>query len=142
MSRSRLAYLLRLVPPPTWHAAGGKHHYNLYVVSLHSSHVIHDPDNPQAELRALCPACHLRYDWRTAPPRSRYRPGYRPLTLARLRDALLGAGLSLIPDAAGSGINWQIADLTGHAVDVLDAITCALHWLAMNRPAHRQESQP
>ena len=40
----------------------GKHRHNLYFVHLHAAHINHDPHNPQAKLRALCPSCHMRHD--------------------------------------------------------------------------------
>src|SRR5947209_1339437 len=33
-----------------------------YEVRLAAAHLDHDPWNPDARLRALCQACHLRYD--------------------------------------------------------------------------------
>src|SRR5690348_14895592 len=56
----------------------GKHRYNLYFVQLHAAHVNHDPGNPQAELRALCPTCHMKYDRRTeSTPPGHYFPRRR-----------------------------------------------------------------
>ena len=116
----------------------GKHHYNLYFVHLHAAHVNHDPHNPQAELRALCPACHMRHDRRTEyETQGRSLPkrrGYQSITLERVLRAARAAGLCISPDAeSGTGVSWIIGDLSGTAVDVLEAISSALHCLYRER---------
>ena len=35
----------------------------VYRISLAAAHMDHDPWNPHPRLRALCPACHARYDY-------------------------------------------------------------------------------
>ena len=42
-----------------------RHTGNCYRVALHAAHLDHDPTNPCPRLRALCPACHGRYDFRS-----------------------------------------------------------------------------
>src|SRR6266568_7096894 len=66
----------------------GKRSKSAYVVYLHAAHVNHDPHNPQAELRALCPACHMHYDRRTEHTTQQTRSlprrrGYQAVTLER-----------------------------------------------------------
>jgi hypothetical protein len=123
----------------------GKHRYNLYFVHLHAAHVNHDPGNPEAELRALCPACHMRHDRRTEStqqgcslPRRR---GYPPITLERLLCAARSGGLSIMPAETGGGYHWSIGELAGSAPDVLEAIGQALHYLCMERLEQREERQ-
>jgi DNA-binding transcriptional LysR family regulator len=121
----------------------GRHRYNLYIVHLHAAHVNHDPYNPQAELRALCPACHMRYDRRNEQavlghhlPRRR---GYQPITLERVLSAARSGGLAIIPVNGGASYCWSIGDLAGSAPDVLEAIGQALHCLCMERLEPAQE---
>ncbi len=35
----------------------------VYTVALAACHLDHDPWNPAPRLMALCPSCHMRYDW-------------------------------------------------------------------------------
>ena len=123
----------------------GQHRYNLYVVYLHAAHVNHDPQNPQAELRALCPACHMKYDRCTeCTAQGRHLPrrrGYQPITLERVLGAARSGGLSILPADADAGYRWNIGDLAGSASDVPEAIGQALHCLCMERLEQREESQ-
>jgi hypothetical protein len=121
----------------------GKHRYNLYFVHLHAAHVHHDPYNPQAELRALCPACHMKYDRgteRTAQGRHfPRRRGYQPITLERLLSTARGGGLAITPEETGAGYRWRMGDLAGSAPDVLEVIGQALHCLCLERLQQVQE---
>ena len=110
----------------------GKRSKSPYVVYLHAAHVNHDPDNPQAELRALCPSCHMKHDRHTErKPATARRQGYHVVSVTRLVIEARGAGLHITQ--AGDGYTWQIGDLAGMATDVLDAIASALHCLRMER---------
>jgi hypothetical protein len=103
-----------------------------YIVYLHAAHVNHDPENPQATLRALCPSCHLKYDRRTErKPAPARRQGYHVISVTRLMLEARGAGLHITQQ--GDHYCWQIGNLTGIATDVLDAIGSALHCLVMER---------
>ena len=121
----------------------GKHRYNLYFVQLHAAHMNHDPGNPQAELRALCPACHLKYDRRTERTPEGHpfprRQGYQPITLERILSTTRSGGLTITPEETGTGYRWRIGDLAGSAPDVLEAIGQALHCLYMERLQQVQE---
>jgi DNA-binding transcriptional LysR family regulator len=123
----------------------GKHRYNLYFVHLHAAHVNHDPGNPQAELRALCPACHMHHDRRTEhTPQGHHLPrrrGYQPITLERVLGAARSGGLAILPADTGAGYRWKIGDLAGSAPDILEALGQALHCLHMERLEQREESQ-
>lgn len=44
-----------------------------YIIYLHAAHVHHDKDNPNPELRALCVACHARYDYQYKQREARVR---------------------------------------------------------------------
>ena len=110
----------------------GRRSKSPYVVYLHAAHVNHDPDNPQAELRALCPTCHMKHDRRTErKPATARRQGYHIVSTTRLVIEVRSAGLHITP--AADGYTWQIGELTGMATDVLDAIAGALHCLRMER---------
>ena len=110
----------------------GRRSKSPYVVYLHAAHVNHDPDNPQAELRALCPSCHMKHDRRTERKRiAAHKQGYHIVSTTRLVIEARGAGLHITQ--AGDSYTWQIGELTGMATDVLDAIASALHCLRMER---------
>jgi hypothetical protein len=103
-----------------------------YIGYLHAAHINHDPENPQAALRALCPSCHLKHDRRTErTPARAHRQGYDVISASRLILEARGAGLYIRQE--GDRYTWQIGDLTGIATDVLDAIGSALHCLSMER---------
>jgi hypothetical protein len=111
----------------------GKHRHNLYFIYLHAAHINHDIENPQAELRALCPACHMRHDWQSQRhvrnKRRSGRPGYQVISAACLVAELRAAGLYISQE--GDHYRWQTAGISGCASSVLDALGCALHCLVM-----------
>ena len=110
----------------------GKHRHNLYFVHLHAAHINHDPHNPQAKLRALCPSCHMRHDRKTERKQvAARRQGYQVISIARLVAHARSAGLHIIQEE--SGFTWSIDGLSGVASDVLDAIGLALHCLTRER---------
>ena len=118
------------------------HKHNLYFLPLHTCHINHDPENPQAELRKLCPSCHGKtHPWLYGKRAGRrgHRYGYQSVTVTQLIEATRAAGLHLEP--VEDGYRWACDDLTGHGVDVLDAVSQALHWLLMERLERRQEAQ-
>ena len=108
--------------------------HNLYLMPLHTCHVNHDPENPQAEVEKLCPSCHGKtHPWLPGTPTKERPYGYQAITLARLLQAARSGGLDIFPDETGAGMCWRIGDLSGSAVDVLDAVSLALHCLRMDR---------
>ncbi len=110
----------------------GKKSKSPYIVYLHAAHINHDPENPQAVLKALCPACHMKHDRQTErPPTSTHRHGYQVISGTRLVREARSAGLHI--NQQGNRYTWQIGDLGGIATDVLDAIGSALHCLVMER---------
>ncbi len=120
----------------------GKKSKSPYIVYLHAAHVNHDPENPQAELRALCPSCHLKHDRRTEHPckgtqRRARRQGYQFISATRLVLEVRSAGLHITQQ--GDRYLWQVGDLGGIASDVLDAVGLALHCLVMERLEEQEE---
>jgi hypothetical protein len=116
--------------------------HNLYFLPLHTCHVNHDPENPQAQLQKLCPRCHGKsHPWmagkRTGGKAHRY--GYQTISVTQLSEAVRAAGLYLSPGEEGYA--WRIADLMGTAPDVLDALSQALHCLRMERVAQQEGRQ-
>ena len=110
----------------------GKRSKSPYVVYLHAAHVNHDPDNQEAELRALCPACHMKYDRRTERKRpAARRQGYQVVSTSRLLVEMRSAGLRITQE--GERFYWQVGDLSGLANDLLDAIGSAMHCMRMER---------
>jgi hypothetical protein len=114
----------------------------LYLMPLHTCHINHDPENPQAEIEKLCPSCHGKsHPWRPGTP-ARERPyGYQPVTLGRVLQAVRVGGLEIIPQGSSAGVSWRIAGLAGESPDVLDALTSALHCLRMERLEQEEGSQ-
>jgi hypothetical protein len=111
----------------------------LYLMPLHTSHVNHDPENPQADLRKLCPSCHGKtHPWLHGKRGDSRRHGYRPVSQERLLRAAASGGLSITPDGTGTGYTWEIGDLSGAAPDALDAVSQALHCLRMERLKERE----
>ncbi len=109
----------------------GKKSKSPYIVYLHAAHVNHDPEHSQAELRALCPSCHMKHDRRTERAHMATRKrGYQVISATRLVLEARGAGLHI--SQHGDRYSWQIGDLSGIAADVLDAIGSALHCLEGN----------
>jgi hypothetical protein len=106
--------------------------YNLYFLPLHASHINHDPWNPDAELRALCPSCHAKTHKGIKGKRGRARSqGYQTIPVSRLVAQARSAGLFITQEE--SGCTWSLGDLSGTASDVLDALGSALHCLIMER---------
>ena len=113
--------------------------HNLYFLPLHTCHINHDPENPQAEVAKLCPRCHGKsHPWRPGTPASERPYGYQAVTLARVLQAARAGGLEITPTESGAGLCWRIADLAGNAPDVLDAVSQALHCLRMERLAGQE----
>jgi hypothetical protein len=119
----------------------GKRSKSPYIVYLHAAHVNHDPENPEAELKALCPACHMKHDRQTehtpTSSASTHRHGYQVFSETRLLRETRGAGLCI--SQQGDRYSWQVSDLAGIATDVLDAIGSALHCLVMERREEQAE---
>jgi hypothetical protein len=112
---------------------------NLYFLALHTCRVNNDPENPEAELQKLCPRCHWEtHPWLHGKRGQSHRQGYRSITQGCLLRTARSGGLSIIPDGTGAGYTWEIGDVSGEALDVLDAISQALHCLRMERLEHQE----
>jgi hypothetical protein len=115
---------------------------NLYLLPLHTCHVHHDPENPQAQLQKLCPRCHGKTHPWMAGKRDRrqgHRYGYQTVSVTQLSQAARVAGLVLEPGE--EGYRWRIASLSGTASNVLDALSQALHCLHMDSLEQREGRQ-
>ena len=116
--------------------------HKLYLMPLHTTHVNHDPENPQADLRKLCPRCHDKtHPWPPGTPTKERPSGYQAIQLARVLQAARAGGLSITPEESGAGVCWRLADLCGTAPDVLDAISQALHCQRMERLEEQEANQ-
>jgi hypothetical protein len=115
---------------------------NLYFLPLHTCHINHDPENPQAQLQKLCPHCHAKtHPWLRGKRdrRKPHRSGYQTVSVTQVSESVRAAGLVLEPGE--EAYTWRIADLVGTAPDVLDAISQALHCLCMDYLEQQEGSQ-
>jgi hypothetical protein len=95
-------------------------------------HINGDPENPDAEMIAICWACHMRLHRKPGPGRkkaSARKQGYEVIRLPYLMELLARVGFFtwLTPDGR---VGWQIGKLESSANDHIDALTMALHWMA------------
>ena len=91
-----------------------------------------DPENPDADMLAVCWACHMRLHRKPGPGRPKAdarKRGYEVIRIPYLMSLLAkSAGLSTWPTPTG-GVGWRIDALTGEAAGPLDALLMALHWM-------------
>jgi hypothetical protein len=90
-----------------------------------------DPENPDAEMIAVCWACHMRLHQQPGPGRkkaSAQKQGYEVIRIPYLMDLLTRAGLHTWSTANGY-IGWQIGTLASEANNHIEALTMALHWM-------------
>ena len=90
-----------------------------------------DPENPDAEMIAICWACHMRLHRRPGPGRTKAtakKRGYEVIRIPYLMDLLARAGFRTWSTTSGR-VGWQIGALASEANDHIDALTMALHWL-------------
>jgi len=99
----------------TWKRAKRSHEF--YIVYLHAAHVHHDPQNPCAELRALCPACHMKHDRHSEKvglqPLKTRRQRYTVISVERLIAQVRSAGGTLTLD--GERYSWNAGPFSGVA---------------------------
>jgi len=94
-------------------------------------HVNGDPENPNAEMLAVCWACHMRLHRKPGPGRkkaSARKRGYDVIRVAHLMAMLARSGLATWATTNGR-VGWQVGALTSEANDPIDALVMALHWL-------------
>lgn len=116
---------------------------NLYFLPLHTCHLNHDPENAHAQLQKLCPRCHGKtHPWLRGKRdrRNTHRYGYQTVSVTQLSQAARVAGLFLEPGE--EGYTWRIADLSGTAPDVLEALSQALHCLHLDSLERQEKVQP
>ena len=95
-------------------------------------HVNGDPENPDAEMIAICWACHMRLHRKPGPGRkkaSARKRGYEVIRIPHLMALLARAGLATWSTENGR-VGWQICTLASEANDHIDALTMVLHWLS------------
>ena len=91
-----------------------------------------DPENPDAEMVAICWSCHMRLHRKPGPGRTKAsarKQGYEVIRVAHLMEVLARVGLSTWTTANGR-VGWQMGALASEANDPIDALTMALHWLS------------
>jgi len=90
-----------------------------------------DPENPDAEMLAICWACHMRLHRKPGPGRTKAnarKQGYDVIRIPYLMEMLVRAGFSTWTTANGR-VGWQMGALASEANDPIDALLMALHWL-------------
>jgi hypothetical protein len=108
------------------------HSKQLQFEQLLIHHVNGDPENPDAEMIAICWSCHMRLHRKPGPGRkkaSARKRGYEIIRIPYLFALLARSGLATWSTADGR-VGWQIGMLTGEANDSIDALLMALHWLS------------
>ena len=91
-----------------------------------------DPENPDADMLAVCWACHMRLHRKAGPGRPKAearKQGYEVIRIPYLMALLARAGFSTWSTPAGR-VGWQIGALASEANDSIEALTMALHWMA------------
>jgi hypothetical protein len=104
--------------------------HNIYIEQLFLHHPNGDPENPDADVLAVCASCHMRLHRQPGPsdkPSPR-KQGYRVVRLDVLLSRLQGIGFVVTPNDVGR-VTWRIGSLSAEAADPLDALTMAMHWL-------------
>ncbi len=107
------------------------HSHQVQFEQLIMHHVNGDPENPDAEMIAVCWACHMRLHRKPGPgckKASARKQGYEAIRRAYLMEVLARAGFFTWSTSNGC-VGWQIGVLTGEASDHIDALGMCLHWL-------------
>src|SRR5712692_2712333 len=107
------------------------HAHNPYFEQLSIHHPNNDPENPEAEMVAICASCHMKLHRKpdangTVAAKKR---GYTVVSISHLLMRLASAGFFVQPKEA-CRVTWRIGTLTAEAADALDAICMAMYWLS------------
>jgi hypothetical protein len=108
------------------------HSHQLQFEQLLIHHPNGDPENPEAEMLAVCWACHMRLHRKPGPGRPKAgarKQGYDVIRVPYLMELLARAGFFTWPTPDGR-VGWQIGTLASEANDSIDALTMALYWMA------------
>jgi hypothetical protein len=107
------------------------HSHQLQFEQLLIHHPNGDPENPDAEMMAVCWACHMRLHRKPGPGRPKggaRKQGYDVIRVPYLMELLARAGFFTWPTPDGR-VGWQIGALASEANDSIDALTMALYWM-------------
>jgi len=107
------------------------HAYNAYFEPLLIHHPNHDPENPHAEMIAVCASCHMKLHRKpdASGKTLAKKQGYTVVSIKHLLIRLTSAGFCVYPSEAYR-VTWRVGPLTAEAADALDAICMAMHWLS------------
>ena len=98
-----------------------------YILYLHAAHINQDPHNPEPELKALCPSCHMKLDRNGVTQRGhRHRRGYEVIGLNLLLYEMRSAGLEI--ERTEEGWKYRLGELEGIGAHPLDALVAAIEW--------------
>jgi hypothetical protein len=89
-----------------------------------------DPENPDAEMIAVCASCHMKLHRKPdndgkMPPQ---KQGYKVIGMEYLLSRLAAVGFTVATNE-GCRVDWSIGPFAAEAADPIDALLMALHWL-------------
>jgi hypothetical protein len=98
----------------------------------HSHHPNDDPENPDAEMIAVCASCHMRLHRQPGSngKASSKKQGYKVVRLDQLLHSLAATGFSASFNEE-CRVSWRFdpCGFQADAADMLDALAMCLHWL-------------
>ncbi len=89
-----------------------------------------DPENPDAEMLAVCASCHMKLHRQPGPngKASSRKQGYKVISVEHLLCRLAAVGFTVAPNEE-CRVEWSIGPFAAEATDPIDALLMALHWL-------------
>jgi hypothetical protein len=106
------------------------HSYQPYFEQLYMHHPNSDPENPDAEMIAVCASCHMKLHRQPESngKTSSRKQGYKVISINHLLCRLASVGFTAVPNEE-CRFDWSIGPFTAEAADPVDALLMALHWL-------------
>jgi len=108
------------------------HSYQPYFEQLYMHHPNDDPENPDAEMIAVCASCHMRLHRQPGSngKASAKKQGYKVVRLDQLLNSLAATGFSASFNEE-CRVSWRFdpCGFQEDAADMLDALAMCLHWL-------------
>jgi len=101
-----------------------------YFEQLYMHHPNGDPENPDAEMIAVCASCHMKLHRQPGPngKAPSRKQGYKVISMEQLLCRLAAVGFTVAPNEE-CRVDWSIGPFAAEAADPVDALLMALHWL-------------